>query len=210
MIFQLNDSDFSFPDTSLAEPDGLLAIGGSLSPERLIASYQKGIFPWYSDDEPICWYCPSDRCVLYPSKIIVSKSMQQIFTKNIFRITSNTVFESVIQQCATINRSHESGTWITNDMQKAYIALHTIGVAKSVEIWLNNELVGGLYGVEVNNIFCGESMFSKVSNASKAALIWLCRNNNYRIIDCQLKTNHLISMGAGMISREAYLKILNS
>ncbi len=209
MIFQLNDNDISFPETNFAEPDGLLAIGGNLSPERLVAAYKEGIFPWFSDDEPISWYCPADRCVLYPNKVVVSKSMKQIFSQNIFLITSNTVFESVIRQCATINRSHESGTWITDRMQDAYIKLHQIGVAKSVEVWLKDELVGGLYGVEVNNIFCGESMFSKVSNASKAALIWLCKEKNYRLIDCQLKTNHLISMGAQMISREDYLQILN-
>jgi leucyl/phenylalanyl-tRNA---protein transferase len=207
MIFQLHDTDISFPNPALAEQDGLLAIGGDLSTERLMLAYQNGIFPWYSDDEPICWYAPSERCILFPEKIFVSKSMQQIINRKIFTITSNTVFEDVIQHCANTNRKDQDGTWITNDMQKAYINLHKLGIAKSIEVWQNNKLVGGLYGLEINNIFCGESMFSKVSNASKAALIWLCKKNNYALIDCQVRTEHLISMGAEMITKEQY-KIL--
>jgi leucyl/phenylalanyl-tRNA---protein transferase len=210
MVFQLHDTDLLFPDVSLAEPDGLLAIGGDLSTERLLLAYQSGIFPWYSDDEPICWYAPAERCVLFPQKIFISKSMQQIINRKIFTITSNTVFEDVIQYCANTNRKDQDGTWITNDMQKAYINLHKLGIAKSVEVWQNNELVGGLYGLEINNIFCGESMFSKVSNASKAALIWLCKENNYPLIDCQVRTEHLISMGAEMINRLDYGNLLHN
>ncbi len=210
MIFQLHDTDISFPNPALAEPDGLLAIGGDLSTERLLAAYQNGIFPWYSDDEPICWYAPPERCVIFPNKIFISKSMQQVINRKIFTITSNTVFENVIQHCANTNRKDQDGTWITNEMQKAYVNLHKLGVAKSVEVWQNNELVGGLYGLEINNIFCGESMFSTVSNASKAALIWLCTKNNYELIDCQVRTEHLISMGAEMMEREKYLSILKS
>jgi leucyl/phenylalanyl-tRNA---protein transferase len=210
MIFQLHDTDISFPNAALAEPDGLLAIGGDLSRERLLLAYQSGIFPWYSDGEPICWFSPPERCVLFPKKIFISKSMQQIINRKTFTITTNTVFEDVIQQCANTNRKDQDGTWITNDMQEAYINLHKLGIAKSVEVWLNNELVGGLYGLEINNIFCGESMFSKVSNASKAALIWLCTKKNYRLIDCQVRTEHLISMGAEMIAREKYVEILHS
>jgi leucyl/phenylalanyl-tRNA---protein transferase len=210
MIFQLHDTDISFPNPAHAEPDGLLAIGGDLSTERLLLAYQSGIFPWYSDDEPICWYSPAERCVLFPEKVFVSKSMQQIINRKTFTITTNTVFEHVIQHCANTNRKDQDGTWITNDMQKAYINLHKFGIAKSVEVWHNKELVGGLYGLEINNIFCGESMFSKVSNASKAALIWLCKENNYKLIDCQIRTEHLISMGAEMIAREKYIEILNS
>ena len=208
MIFQLNDNDILFPNPALAEPDGLLAIGGDLSSERLIAAYQKGIFPWFSDDEPICWYSPHERCVIFPQKIFISKTMQQSINRKIFTITSNTVFKEVIKQCAAIKRKEQDGTWITNEMENAYIELHKKGIAKSVEVWQNSELVGGLYGLEINNVFCGESMFSKVSNASKAALIWLCKENNYSLIDCQLQTNHLISMGAEMIPQKDFLKIL--
>jgi leucyl/phenylalanyl-tRNA---protein transferase len=210
MIFQLHDTNISFPNPALAEPDGLLAIGGDLSRERLLAAYQNGIFPWYSDDEPICWYAPPERCVIFPNKIFISKSMQQVINRKIFTITTNSVFEDVIQHCANANRKDQDGTWITTEMQKAYISLHKLGIAKSVEVWQNNELVGGLYGLEINNIFCGESMFSKVSNASKAALIWLCTKNNYTLIDCQVRTEHLISMGAEMMEREKYLSILKS
>ncbi|MEQ1553413.1 MAG: leucyl/phenylalanyl-tRNA--protein transferase [Ferruginibacter sp.] len=210
MIFELHNIDISFPDSAMAEPDGLLAIGGDLSSERLLLAYKNGIFPWYSDDEPICWYAPPERCVLFSNKIFVSKSMQQILNKKSFTITFNTVFETVIQYCANTNRKDQDGTWITNDMQKAYINLHKMGIAKSVEVWQNKELVGGLYGLEINNVFCGESMFSKVSNASKAALIWLCKENNYKVIDCQIRTEHLISMGAEMIERAEYLNILHN
>ena len=209
MIFQLNDNDILFPDVTLAEPDGLLAIGGDLSKERLLAAYHKGIFPWFSDDEPICWYAPHERCVIFPHKIFISKSIQQVLNKKLFRVTTNTVFEKVIKHCAAIERKDQDGTWITNEMENAYINLHKMGIAKSVEVWQNNELVGGLYGLEINNIFCGESMFSKISNASKVALVWLCKENNYSIIDCQLRTDHLISMGAEMISQKDYLVELN-
>ncbi len=209
MIFQLHDTDIIFPNTSLAEPDGLLAIGGDLTVERLLMAYRSGIFPWYSYDEPICWYAPHERCVIFPEKIFVSKSMQQVINKKIFTITTNTVFKKIIQYCANTNRKDQDGTWITNEMENAYINLHKIGVAKSIEVWQNNELVGGLYGLEINNIFCGESMFSKVSNASKAALIWLCKNKQYKLIDCQVKTEHLLSMGAEMIVQQDYKNLLN-
>lgn len=209
MIFQLHDTDISFPDPAFAETDGLLAIGGDLSAERLMMAYQNGIFPWYSYDEPICWYAPHERCVIFPKKIFISKSMQQIINKKIFTITTNTVFEQVIQNCAQVNRKDQDGTWITNEMEKAYINLHKLGIAKSVEVWQKKELVGGLYGLVINNIFCGESMFSKVSNASKVALIWLSKENNYTLIDCQVRTEHLISMGAEMISGTAYKAALN-
>lgn len=208
MVFQLQVNDINFPNPALAEPDGLLAIGGDLSVQRLIHAYQSGIFPWYSDDEPISWYAPLERCVLYPSKIIVSKSMQQVLHKNIFSLTTNTVFKQVIQHCASSIRKDQDGTWITNDMQNAYLNLHKLGMAKSVEVWQNNELVGGLYGVVVGDIFCGESMFSKVSNASKAALIWLCQQGGYRLIDCQVCSPHLHSMGAQLISQKEYMDLI--
>ncbi len=209
MIFQLNDTDIFFPNPALAEPDGLLAIGGNLSTERLLAAYQQGIFPWFSDDEPICWYAPHERCVIFPDKIFISKSMQKVIDKQIFSITENNAFEKVIAACKTTARKEQDGTWITSEMEKAYIKLHQMGIAKSIEIWQNKKLVGGLYGLHINNIFCGESMFSKVSNASKAALIWLCRQHTYSLVDCQVHTDHLISMGAQMIPQQEYLKILN-
>lgn len=209
MIFFLNDTNISFPDPSLAEEDGLLAIGGDLSAERLLLAYRSGIFPWFSQDEPICWYAPHERCVIFPGRITVSKSMQKIIARQTFTVTKNKAFEQIIGGCKSTARKEGHGTWITDEMEAAYINLHKLGAAHSIEVWCNNELAGGLYGIEVNNVFCGESMFSTISNASKAALIWLCKQPNYAMIDCQLHTNHLISMGAEMISRQKYLSILN-
>ncbi len=209
MIFQLNNNDILFPDPALAEPDGLLAIGGDLSSERLIAAYKSGIFPWFSDDDPICWYAPHERCVIFPSKIHISKSMQKSMRAKEFTVTTNTAFYDVIAACKNTKRKDQDGTWITNEMEAAYIKLHEIGIAKSIEVWQNDELVGGMYGLEINNVFCGESMFSHVSNASKTALIWLCTETNYSLLDCQLRTDHLISMGAEMISQNQFLQILN-
>ena len=210
MIFYLNDNDHFFPDPSLSEEDGLLAIGGDLSSERLIHAYQSGIFPWFSDDEPICWYAPHERCVIFPDKVFISKSMHKIIDSKVFTVTANTAFEKVISACRLTPRKEANGTWITQEMEQAYIRLHHAGIAHSVEVWQNNELAGGLYGVQVNNVFCGESMFSSVSNASKMGLIWLCTQNNYAMIDCQLQNSHLMSMGAEMIGREEYLKILHT
>lgn len=210
MIFHLNNNDIFFPDPALAEPDGLLAIGGDLSPERLLKAYQSGIFPWFSDDEPICWYAPHECCVIFPQKIFISKSMQKIIDSQVFTVTVDTAFEKVIAACRQSPRKEANGTWITPEMEQAYIRLHTSGIAHSVEVWQNNELAGGLYGVQINNVFCGESMFSKISNASKAALIWLCAQNNYTMIDCQLQNPHLMSMGAEMIGRAEYLKRLEA
>ena len=208
MIFQLNDNDILFPDPALAELDGLLAIGGDLSPERLLAAYQKGIFPWFSDDDPICWYAPHERCVIFPSKIHVSKSMQKSMRAKGFDMTINTAFAAVIAACKNTERKGQDGTWITDEMEEAYKKLHTLGIAKSIEVWQNNQLVGGIYGLEINNVFCGESMFSHKSNASKTAMTWLCTENNYRLIDCQMKTDHLMSLGAEMISRVRFLYLL--
>ena len=210
MIFQLNDNDILFPDPVLAEPDGLLAIGGDLRPERLLAAYQKGIFPWFSDNDPVCWYSPHDRCVIFPSKIHVSKSMQKSIRAKEFEVTTNTAFAGVIAAFKNTARKDQDGTWITDEMEEAYTKLHALGIAKSIEVWQNEQLVGGIYGVEVNNVFCVESMFSNVSNASKAAMIWLCTENNYTLIDCQMRTYHLISMGAEMISQKEFMNILNS
>lgn len=208
MIFGLNE-DMVFPPAELAEPDGLLAVGGDLSVARLRLAYQSGIFPWYSDDTPILWYAPHERFVLYPDELRVSKSMQKTLKQNIFQVTTNKAFAEVINACSQIPRDGQDGTWITGDMKEAYIRLHNEGVAHSVEVWQNAELVGGAYGVAVGSVFCGESMFSKVSNASKAALITLCQSNRYKLIDCQVYTEHLESMGARMISREEYMRILS-
>jgi leucyl/phenylalanyl-tRNA--protein transferase len=210
MVFRLSPGVIMFPDPALADDDGLLAIGGDLSEERLKLAYSNGIFPWYSEGEAILWYSPHERCVIFPERIKVSNSMEQVFKRNLFAITMDRDFESVILNCAGIPRKDQDGTWITGDMQQAYINLHEKGIARSVEIWKEDKLVGGLYGLHVNDVFCGESMFSLEPNASKAALIWLCTAGNFTLIDCQLPNPHLISMGAEMISREKYIRILNS
>lgn len=209
MIFRL-DKRIIFPDPSLAEEDGLLAVGGDLSVERLQLAYQNGIFPWYSDETPILWYSPHERFVLFPAELKVSKSMRQIMRSGKFRITYDMAFERVIEACSTSYRAGQDGTWITNEMKEAYINLHNAGYAHSIEVWQGDDLAGGLYGVEVGKVFCGESMFSKVSNASKAALIYLCQTEKYELIDCQVHTEHLESMGARMISREEYMRILQN
>jgi leucyl/phenylalanyl-tRNA--protein transferase len=209
MIFRL-DERLIFPDPALAEPDGLLAIDGDLSTERLLLAYRSGIFPWYSDDSPILWYSPHKRFVLYPAELKVSKSMRQVLRLDKFTITQNKCFADVMEACSIIERTGQHGTWITEDMKTAYCQLHTLGRAHSVEVWEQDNLVGGFYGVQVGNVFCGESMFSKVSNASKTALVWLCQLARYDLIDCQVHTEHLESMGARMVPREEYMKMLRN
>lgn len=209
MVFRLPEDEIVFPNPALADPDGLLAVGGDLSVERLLLAYHNGIFPWFSDDDPICWYSPHERCVIYPAEVKVSKSMGKLLKSGTFVITFNRAFSEVIINCAKVGRKDQPGTWITKEMQDAYIRLHEHGYAKSVEVWKDNVLVGGLYGVEIGDVFCGESMFSLVSNASKAALIWLCQSNKFKLIDCQLPNDHLMSLGAEMISREKYSEFLN-
>ena len=199
-----------FPDVHHADQNGVLAVGGDLSIERLTLAYRNGIFPWYAEGEPIVWYSPNPRMVLYPDDLRVSKSMHQFINSKKHRVTFNTAFASVISNCKSIDRSKQgqSGTWITTEMQDAYIDLHKYGLAKSVEVWKDNELVGGLYGVEVGNIFCGESMFSKISNASKLAFIALVRQNKYALIDCQVYNPHLASLGAKEIERDLFVGYL--
>jgi leucyl/phenylalanyl-tRNA--protein transferase len=209
VIFRL-DKRLVFPNPSLADEDGLLAVGGDLSTGRLLLAYHNGIFPWYNDDTPILWYSPHERFVLFPDELRVSKSMRQILRSGRLRVTYDQNFAEVINNCSTVDRKGQDGTWITADMKNAYIRLHKEGHAHSVEVWEDEELVGGLYGVQIGSVFCGESMFSKTSNASKAALISLCNTNNYELIDCQVYTEHLESMGARMISREEYLRILQN
>ncbi len=208
MIIELKKNSNLFPDVALADADGLLAYGGDLSTARLINAYKNGIFPWYSDESPILWYSPHQRFVLFPGDIKITKSMKQVMLSGKFEMRRNTSFSEVIHHCAKVQREGQDGTWITNEMERAYISLHKEGIAHSFEVWNNARLVGGLYGVEVGGVFCGESMFSHVSNASKAALIWLATSFQYKMIDCQVHTPHLESMGAKFISREEYEKIL--
>ncbi|HEY4194527.1 MAG TPA: leucyl/phenylalanyl-tRNA--protein transferase [Mucilaginibacter sp.] len=209
MIFRL-DKRLLFPDTALAEEDGLLAIGGDLSVDRLLLAYQNGIFPWYSDDTPILWYSPHERFVLFPDELKVSKSTGQVLRSGRFRVTSDQCFEKVIAACSTVDRKGQDGTWIIEDMKAAYIRLHHEGYAHSVEVWEDDKLIGGLYGVQIGSVFCGESMFSLVSNASKMALISLCQSGDYTLIDCQVHTEYLESMGARMISRKEYTDVLQN
>lgn len=201
-----------FPEVQLADENGMLAIGGDLSVERLTLAYKSGIFPWFNQGEPIIWYSPNPRMVLFPSELKISKSMKQVLRKKEFKVTFNQNFEQVIFNCKHIFRAADQGqTWITDEMQKAYINLHKKGIAKSVEVWKNDVLVGGLYGVDLGTVFCGESMFSKVSNASKVAFIYLVQkleSENYKLIDCQVYNNHLASLGAREIPREEFLNYL--
>lgn len=205
------DEKLEFPPVEHANAEGLLAVGGDLSVKRLMLAYGNGIFPWFNDDALILWWSPDPRMVLFPDKVRISKSMQRLINAGVFEIRVNTAFEEVIDQCAKVPRAGQQGTWITDEMKKAYIQLNHMGIAKSFEIWQEDKLVGGLYGVDLGHVFCGESMFSLVDNASKFALIKLARDlhkKGYRLIDCQLYTSHLESMGAEEISREAYMEIL--
>ncbi len=202
-----------FPSVSEAYPDGILAIGCDLSTERLVLAYKSGIFPWFEEGEPIYWWSPNPRMVLFLDELVVSKSMRNILNRNIFEVTFNQNFREVISNCQKIYRQGQNGTWITNDMIEAYCKLNELGIAKSVEVWQNNELVGGLYGIDLGHIFCGESMFSKVSNASKVAFIALAnqlKKNNYNLLDCQVYNEHLESLGCCEIDRTDFMEILKS
>jgi leucyl/phenylalanyl-tRNA--protein transferase len=207
----LLSKDLVFPPVNLANKDGLLAVGGDLSTERLLLAYKSGIFPWYNPEEPIIWYSPNPRMVLFPKNLKISKSMKQIIRKNQFRATFNQNFPEVISNCKNSYREGQGGTWITDEMEQAYINLHKLGMAKSVEVWEGNELVGGLYGIDLGHVFCGESMFSKENNASKFAFIYLVQKlekENYKLIDCQVYNEHLASLGAEEISRDEFLKFI--
>ncbi|VAV84301.1 Leucyl/phenylalanyl-tRNA--protein transferase [hydrothermal vent metagenome] len=198
-----------FPDVSQANSDGLLAVGGDLSVKRLVLAYKHGIFPWYETGEPILWWSPNPRFVLFPERLKISKSMKQVLRNCDYRVTVNTDFTQVIKQCALIKRSGQSSTWITNDMIEAYIKLHDLGCATSVEVWKDEVLVAGFYGVDLGNkVFCGESMFTKESNASKVGFITFVQNSDYKLIDCQVYTQHLESLGAEEISRKTFLEYL--
>lgn len=199
-----------FPSVNEATPEGLLAVGGDLSVNRLVLAYKSGIFPWFDVEEPILWWSPDPRFVLFPNKLKVSKSMKQVLRSNRFKVTTNTAFKQVVQECSKIKRIGQQGTWITNSMIDAYVNLHKVGLAISVEVWQNKQLVGGLYGVDLKNgVFCGESMFAKVSNASKVGFITFIQNSNYKLIDCQVHTDHLQSLGAEDIARDLFLQYLD-
>ncbi len=200
-----------FPPVTEADEEGILAIGGDLRAQRLILAYRNGIFPWYSDDEPIIWWCPNPRFVLFPNELKISKSMRAVVKKQTYSFTINNCFNNVIKQCKTITREGQNGTWISEEVIDAYTNLHNLGYALSAETWENNKLVGGLYGVKMGNIFFGESMFSLSPNASKFAFIQLVqhlKNEGVKLIDCQVYTNHLESLGAKMIDRNDFMHLL--
>lgn len=205
-VYRLSD-DLVFPHPSLADEDGLLAVLGDLSPERLLLAYSNGIFPWYSEDEPILWWSPDPRFVLYPQDIRISHSMKKLLKKGTYRVTFNNCFGDVISNCSNLRK--ESGTWITDEMIEAYCRLHELGFAHSVETWYDDRLVGGLYGVSIGKCFFGESMFSTMSNSSKVAIIALSKallEKGFIMIDCQVYTEHLETLGSVLISRERFLK----
>lgn len=202
-----------FPPVEEASYEGILAVGGDLSVERLLLAYNNGIFPWFDSDEPILWWSPSERMVVNPKDYKVSKSLRNIINRNIFEVTINKDFESVIKNCQEIERKGQDGTWISADIIESYTKLHKLGKAKSFEVWQNGELVGGLYGVDLGHVFCGESMFSKVPNASKVAFVKLIeylKQNNYKLLDCQVHNDHLEKLGAFEISRDVFMMILKS
>jgi len=209
-VFLLSDK-ISFPPPYLASKEGLLAVGGDLSQKRLLLAYHTGIFPWFSDDEPILWWSPDPRLVLYPEEIRVSKSLKKIIKKNMFHVTMDSAFVKVINQCAKIRLQNNQGTWIIKEMIDAYCNLHESGFAHSVEAWYQGELAGGLYGVSLGKCFFGESMFTRVNNASNVALVKLVEYLNalsFDMIDCQLTTEHLLRFGAKEIPRISFLKQL--
>lgn len=212
-MLHLLDDELWFPPATEALEDGLLAIGGDLSVDRLLLAYRNGIFPWFSEDEPPMWWCPDPRFVLFPDKLKVSKSMQQVLRSGRYQFKTNTAFEQVIHNCRNIQRQGQDGTWIGDEVEHAYCELHNMGIAQSAEAWYDGELVGGLYGLRLGNAFFGESMFSYKSNASKFAFInyvRLLQADGVQIIDCQVYTEHLESFGAIMIPRTEFLERLQA
>jgi len=207
-LFRLSNR-LEFPPVWLARSDGLLCIGGDLSPDRLLLAYKNGIFPWFSEDDPILWWSPDPRLVLFPKEINISKSLKKKLKKNLFDVTINHSFEETITACAQKRRGRDEGTWLVDDMIQAYIELHNTGYAHSVETWQDGRLVGGLYGICLGGSFFGESMFSSVSDASKVALVALTqhlKNFDFDLIDCQVTTDHLINMGAVEIPRNQFIQ----
>ena len=211
-IFQLNERT-AFPSPVLAEKNGLLAIGGDLSIKRLLSAYSQGIFPWYSEDEPPLWWFTNPRLVLFPHEFHIPKRLARTLRNTDFRTTLDRDFKQVIQSCAEIRIKNGEGTWINPDMQEAYIALHHAGYTHSVECWLNDELAGGLYGVQVDNVFFGESMFTRITDASKIALVALvtyAKKQGIKLIDCQMTTNHLLNFGAREINGSEFRLLLET
>ncbi|KFF06886.1 leucyl/phenylalanyl-tRNA--protein transferase [Flavobacterium reichenbachii] len=205
--------DVFFPPVSESDEEGILAIGGDLSSERLKLAYNSGVFPWFNEGEPILWWAPDPRMVLFLDELVVSKSMRNILNRNQFKVTFNQDFAAVMSNCQKIKRDGQNGTWISNQMIDAYCKLHEEGIAKSVEVWQDDVLVGGLYGIDLGHVFCGESMFSKVSNASKTAFISLVnhlKKDNYKLLDCQVYNPHLESLGCREIDRVEFMSILKS
>ncbi|RPG57820.1 MAG: leucyl/phenylalanyl-tRNA--protein transferase [Flavobacteriaceae bacterium TMED81] len=210
-MYRLTDA-LLFPSPEQASAEGIVAVGGDLQPERVMLAYRKGIFPWFESDDFLLWWSPDPRMVLFPDQLKISKSMRTVLRKKQFEVTFNKAFDQVVEACAKVKRFGQNGTWITPGLMEVYSTLHTQGHAHSVEVWEEGSLVGGLYGIDLGTVFCGESMFSKSSNASKVALIFLVKElkkNKYELIDCQVPTQHLASMGAEPISRTKFLTFLS-
>ena len=208
--FLAPDDDLTpFPSvsTALSEPNGLLMAGGNLSPKRLTAAYQAGVFPWYEAGEPILWWSPDPRCIIWPEKLRITRSLRKTIRSKHFEVTDSLAYREVMKQCAA-PRKGSSGTWVTTEMIDAYCELNKLGMARSLEVWMGHRLVGGLYGIEMGRVFIGESMFSLERDASKVAMAHLAQCGRYDVIDCQLETAHLVSMGAESISRERYIELL--
>ena len=204
-------SEHTFPSAETASLEGIVAIGGDLDPNRILNAYKKGIFPWFENDDNLVWWSPDPRMVLFPKKIKISKSTKKIINQDYFKVTYNQSFNEVVECCSKVKRFGQNGTWITEGLKKAYNQLHEMGYAYSVEVWKDYELVGGLYGIDLGDIFCGESMFTKANNASKVGFIHLVKEltkNNYKLIDCQVPSAHLKSLGAEEISRKEFLSFL--
>ena len=199
---------FPDPETAMDDPNGLLIAGGSLSTERLLSAYRQGIFPWYNEDEPILWWCPNPRCVLWSRELKITRSLRKNIRSNRYEVRIDTAFPAVIENCRK-PRPQSAGTWILPEMAVAYKKLHELGYAHSYETWENNKLVGGLYGVQLGQVFFGESMFSKKTDASKIALVRLCQNSAIKLIDCQIPSQHLFSLNARNIPRKQFIQLLS-
>ncbi|WP_394336565.1 leucyl/phenylalanyl-tRNA--protein transferase [Capnocytophaga cynodegmi] len=198
-----------FPSPEIASEEGIVAYGYDLTPERLLEAYQNGIFPWYNEEEPVLWWSPNPRFVLFPEKLHISKNIKKLLRKNIYQVTYNQSFEEVIRNCASIPRKDQDGTWIHPEMIVTYTQLHQLGYAHSVEVWCENQLVGGLYGIKMGNIFCGESMFSRKSNASQVGFItFLQQHPEIKLVDCQVYSEYLEKLGAEEIPRTQFLEII--
>jgi len=200
-----------FPSADSASKEGIVAIGGDLDPNRILKAYKNGIFPWFENDDHLVWWSPDPRMVLFPEKLKISKSTKKLLNENFFKVTFNQSFDEVVDSCAKVKRFGQNGTWITNGLKKAYSKLHNMGYAYSVEVWKDYELVGGLYGIDLGDVFCGESMFTKANNASKIGFVHLVKEltkNKYKLIDCQVPSAHLKSLGAEEVSRKQFLKYL--